>query len=253
MSEHDREAVDVSMRTRALREEVSEKFFKGTGATYDRVVAWTTLGLDKRWKKRLWAQVPTDAHRILDLACGTGIVLGGLHRRAPNAQLVGVDFTADYIEVARQRMAATDADVTFVHANAEEMQLEGTFDVVVSSYIPKYVDPDVLLDRLAPHVEPGTVLAFHDFAFPRGGARFLWRRWMRLIGWLGPKIWPAWKVCFDENLEQLIEQSKWHRTYPKALEARGWVDVRMHKLSWRTAILVTARRPGARAEGPSSP
>lgn len=236
------ERLDVSMSTKAARERVSKDFFTGTGATYDRVVALTTFGLDKRWKRALLEHVPPESTRILDLACGTGIVLERLHARCPNAKLVGVDFTADYLSVAKQRFAGRDIDVQLLHANAEEMVLEGTFDAVTSSYIPKYVDPDLLLARIANHVRPGTTIALHDFAYPRGLGRFFWRRWMRLLKRFGPRIWPAWKTCFDENLEELIRRSKWHRRYPEALARHGWTDIAFRKLSWRTAGLVTARK-----------
>ena len=93
----------LPMERRADRESVSERFFRGTANSYDRVARLLSYGLDGRWKRRLMTYVPPDATRILDLACGTGIVLGYLHARAPHAALVGVDFTAEYLDVARRK------------------------------------------------------------------------------------------------------------------------------------------------------
>ena len=82
-----------------------EKFFPGTGRSYDRVVAWTTLGFDGRWKRRLVRRLP-ECSSILELASGTGILTAMLLERFPKARVTGVDMTADYMEVARERLAS---------------------------------------------------------------------------------------------------------------------------------------------------
>jgi demethylmenaquinone methyltransferase/2-methoxy-6-polyprenyl-1,4-benzoquinol methylase len=55
------------------RLELIERFFRGTGSTYDFMVAAATFGIDDRWKRRIVERIPGGAERILDLACGTGI------------------------------------------------------------------------------------------------------------------------------------------------------------------------------------
>ena len=236
--------VDVGMKTRAVREDVVHKFFEGTGRSYDRVVDITTFGLDRHWKRELLRLVPRDARRILDLACGTGIVTMRLHRRHPEAAIVGVDMTEEYLAVAREKFAGNPADVRFICSNAEEMELDGEFDAVVSCYIPKYVDPDVLLTRLEGHVRPGGVVALHDFDHPRGVLpKRIWQAHMWALKRFGTRLFPEWDVCFDENLAELIETSRWTRRYKDAFARHGYVDVRQQRLSWRTASIISARRP----------
>ena len=230
------------MKTREIREGVSDRFFKGTARSYDRCVAWTTLFLDERWKRYLMRGVPQTSKRILDLACGTGLVLKHLHRRCPDAALVGVDFTPEYIELAKQRFEGKQVDLSFINSNAETMELDGTFDAIVSCYIPKYVDPDALLERVSKHVRPGTAFAVHDFGYPRGFPRVIWRAWMWILNKIGTKIWPDWKAAFDEKLYELIVHSKWHRTYPEALERHGWTNIEVHKRSFRTAYCIFATK-----------
>ena len=235
-------AFDLSRR--ASREKLVDRFFAGTGSSYDRVVAVTTFGLDASWKRRLLAHVPADATSILDLACGTGIVTKKLHERAPRARLVGVDITEEYLRVAREKFQGLDADVTFLHSNAETMVLEGEFDAVVSSYIPKYVDADTLLERLEGHVAPGGVLALHDFDYPRGVfPRTVWRLHMGLLRTVGRRVFPAWREAFDDDLAVLIRDSKWTRSYRNALQRHGYVDVARERLSFGTAAIVSGRRP----------
>ena len=234
---------EPDLETREQREQLVEDFFAGTGKQYDRVVWWTTYGLDKRWKKRLLAHVPKDASRILDLASGTGIVLQMLHDRHPDAALVGVDITAEYLEHARKRFEGKDLDLTLQVSNAELMELDGAFDAVVSSYIPKYVDPDTVCARLADHVRPGTVISLHDFGYPRALVpKFVWNAHMWFLKQVVLRIMPAWKVMFDDRLADLIRTTRWHRRWPEALERHGWTDVQLEKLTWRAAYVVSARK-----------
>jgi demethylmenaquinone methyltransferase/2-methoxy-6-polyprenyl-1,4-benzoquinol methylase len=229
--------------TREERESLVEEFFAGTGRSYDRVVKVTTFGLDARWKRRLLAHVPESAVSILDLACGTGIVTGMLREAHPRARIVGVDFTEEYLAVARERFKDVD-EITFIHSNAETMRLEGSFNAVVSSYIPKYVDPHVLLDRLEGHLNPGAVVALHDFDHPRGAIpRAVWRTHMWMLNTLGWRVFPEWDVVFDKNLAGLIRESGWVNRYRRAFADRGYVDVLHEKLTFRSAGIVSGRRP----------
>ena len=235
----------IDLETRKAREELVDGFFTGTGRSYDRVVKVTTFGLDARWKRRVLAHVPESAGAILDLACGTGIVTMKLHEEHPNARIVGVDVTDEYLAVARGKFADLDADVTFILSNAETMELTGTFDAVVSCYIPKYVDPDVLLSRLEGHLNPGAVIALHDFDYPRGFIpRAIWSAHMWTLSTLGRRVFPEWDVVFDKNLARLLKESGWVRRYRAAFAAHGYEDVRHENLTWRSAGIVSARWPG---------
>jgi len=236
--------------------EVSKRIFPGTASTYDDVVAWTTLGLDAKWKRALLAMLP-ESTSVLELACGTGILTGLLLERFPRARFVGVDLTADYLAVGRARHEGRGRDVSFVHGDATTAPLtgRGPFDLVVSCYLPKYVDPALLLDHLAPHLAPGAFLALQDFDRPRGTLpRFLWRRWFGFLNLYVPWRRPEWSACFDRSLLRLVETSHWPHRYGAALESRGWQDVRTVRHSYGAARTLVARRQsaGVSASSPSA-
>jgi len=77
------------------------KFFDKTGATYDGVVSYGTLGKDKYWKRKILEQI-SNGDSFLDLACGTGILTRGIAEKFPNAKIVGIDITESYLDVAKQ-------------------------------------------------------------------------------------------------------------------------------------------------------
>jgi len=77
------------------------KFFDETGTTYDDVVSYGTLGKDKYWKRKILEQI-SNGNSFLDLACGTGILTREIAEKFPSAEIVGVDITKSYLDVAKQ-------------------------------------------------------------------------------------------------------------------------------------------------------
>ena len=83
------------------------KFFDETGATYDSVVSYGTLGKDKYWKSKILQQI-SNGNSFLDLACGTGILTREIAEKFPNAKTVGIDITKSYLDVAKQNSNSFD-------------------------------------------------------------------------------------------------------------------------------------------------
>jgi demethylmenaquinone methyltransferase/2-methoxy-6-polyprenyl-1,4-benzoquinol methylase len=220
-------------------------FFPGTGRSYDRVVAWTTLGLDALWKRRLLELVP-PSQTILDLACGTGIVTFALLHRFPAARVVGVDITEDYLAVARAKHRARGGDVVWLLGDAVATSVTewGPFDAIVSSYLPKYVDPDRLLDNVLPALRPGGVILLHDFTRPAAFVpRLVWRAWYAILECVAPRWHAEWRNVFDGSLRRLVSETEWVAMFLAALQRRGYEEVGLCRLTFRSAAIVTARKP----------
>ena len=86
-----------------------------------------------------WASSLVDlAHlvtgeRVLDVACGTGIVARLAAKRVgPVGRVVGVDLNPDMIAVARSLPAANDVRIEWLERSALDLQLKkASFDVVL--------------------------------------------------------------------------------------------------------------------------
>lgn len=230
-------------------EALVSKFFPGTGRSYDRVVRWTGLGRDRVWKEHVLGLLP-PCRSILELASGTGILTSMLLARHPEARVLGVDITDDYVEVAREKLADRKDRFEFRLGDATKTPIadRGPFDAVVSCYLPKYVDPERLLDHVAPALAPGAVAVFHDFSRPRGVLpRLVWRAWFAILNTFAPWFHPEWKNVFDKSLVRLIRTSDWVEGFKAAFRARGWTDLRVDRLTFGAATVVFARWPGAEA------
>lgn len=227
-----------------IKSDLVAQFFTGTGRSYNLVVNLGTLGLDLYWKRKIFSKITNSPSAILDLACGTGIVTFGLNRRFPGARIVGVDVTADYLEIARQRAAEQQlANIEFILADAETVRLSDIFDCITSSYIPKYVEADRLLENISPHLRAGGILVLHDFVYPQNRmARAIWEGYNVILNALGCRLFPEWKNVFDQKLTGLIRTSPWIDQFTAALPKYQCEKIEVEYLSFGSAAVLSARK-----------
>mgnify|MGYP000893332850 CR=1 FL=1 len=215
--------------------------FSGTGARYDRVVGLFTLGLDDHWKSEIVKLVP-DAKRALDLGCGTGILTERMALMYPDLEITGVDITPDYLEAYERRLTNKPwIRARPVLGNGETVELEGEFDVVVSSYLAKYVDLDLLISNIKPHLRRGGAFIAHDFILPTNPIYLAsWSLYTRMMNRVGPVLFPEFRTAFEDGLTGLIRRTRWFDELPRTLERYGFVEIHSKRLSFETAGLVWA-------------
>jgi demethylmenaquinone methyltransferase/2-methoxy-6-polyprenyl-1,4-benzoquinol methylase len=186
---------------------------------------------------------------ILDLACGTGISTFAFGRAFPTARIVGVELRDEYLQRARAKLTAyPDPRIHFVLSRAEDFATDQRFDVVTASYLAKYADLPVLVDRVVGWLKPGGLLIMHDFTLPPNRvALAVWRGYFRMLQTIGSKIFPAWKAIYD-GLPELIERTRWTSELPELLRQRGFSDVRFEWQTLGGSAIISARIPSTLSE-----
>ena len=108
----------------------------------------------------LLGRVPrTDGRRVVDLGCGAGNVTPYLAERWPDAQVVGVDDSAEMLE--RARADHPDLDATWVQADAATWEPDGPVDVLYSNALLHWLDDhERLVPRMYGLLADGGTLAF---------------------------------------------------------------------------------------------
>jgi demethylmenaquinone methyltransferase / 2-methoxy-6-polyprenyl-1,4-benzoquinol methylase len=224
-------------------EALAQRFFSGTGTTYDVMVHLGTIGVDRWWKKKIVDRIPAAPRRIIDQACGTGILTFKLARRFPRCRLVGVELREEYILIAREKAAARHLNnVDFIIGRAEDVTLSAGVDCITSSYLAKYAEIGKLVQNAKRMLRSGGLLVVHDFTYPPG-RRFarLWEVYFRILQTAGSRKYPEWRTVFYE-LPQLLRTTGWVGELTEALQKNAFADITLDSLTFGTSTLVTARR-----------
>lgn len=114
-------------------------------------------------------------HRILEIGCGTGANLLRLSRQFPDAEITGLDLSADMLTQAQRKLAG--CPVTLLQRCYDQPLATESFDLVVFSYCLSMMNPgwQQAVDAALSDLEPGGVLAVVDFHDTRFAG---FRRWM---------------------------------------------------------------------------
>jgi len=110
----------------------------------------------------LAALPPIDARSVIDLGCGPGNSTEVLSARYPEAQVAGIDSSADMIAAARRRLPHVRFAVEDLQAwkDVDPPQDGGPFDVMLANAVLQWVpDHAALLPKLIARLAPRGALA----------------------------------------------------------------------------------------------
>lgn len=226
------------------RHALIERFFSGTGPTYNLVVNAATFGIDRFWKRIIVNAMPDQPRRVLDLACGTGILTFRVAQRHPNCEVIGVELRNEYLDIARAKSQRKRlANVSFIQSRAEDFVSDKRFDVISSSYLAKYADLETLTRNCMTMLKPGGILIMHDFIFPpKPFLVRIWRLYFKVLQLFVAPLMPKWREIFF-GLPKLIEDTRWCEELKVELETSGFENIRFRPLTLYGSMLATARKP----------
>lgn len=228
---------------RQNRHTLVRRIFAHTGKSYDFVVETTTIWQDNRWKKRILeiADLCNNPSTILDLACGTGIVTFALARKFPNSKIVGIDLQKEYLTCALARKSEENINNVSFHEKSAEDTKDGDYDLITSSYLPKYVDIDLIIGNCSRMMKSGGLLVFHDFIYPEHVIfRFFYHLYWSL---LRPVLWlsGSWREMGKE-LKRIIAESTWVDEIQLALKVHGFTNICVEVQRFQIAAIVYATK-----------
>jgi demethylmenaquinone methyltransferase/2-methoxy-6-polyprenyl-1,4-benzoquinol methylase len=156
-----------------------ETLFGALAPRYDLINDLQSLGLHRRWKKRLARMAEVKpGQKALDLCCGTGDIAFALH--TAGAEVVGLDFSPAMLAVARQRaqklpVQAQPRSLEFRSGDVMRIPYDSaSFDIVSIGYGLRNLESwERGLEEMARVARPGGRLLVLDFGKPDG---WLWQR-----------------------------------------------------------------------------
>ncbi len=138
---------------------------------YDLMNRLMSGGLDRRWRRLAAAAADVSlGSRALDVCTGTGDLAFELARRVgASGAVIGVDFSEQMLERARDKGAARGSSVDFQQADALELPFpDDAFDAATVAFGARNLaDLDRGLAEMARVVRPGGTVVVLDITTPR--------------------------------------------------------------------------------------
>ena len=224
-------------------EESAERFFSGNAWSYDHIARVSTLGLDGWWKRKILKKIPKAADRILEQASGTGILTCKIARLFPKSRVIGVELHEEYLKVARKKVRDLDlSNVEFIHGRAEDVILKGGFDCIVSDYLAKYVDLDLLVAHAWRMLRKGGLLIMHELTRPTNPQFLvLWSIHFKFLQAYGNWKHPEWKMALND-VPFLLTTTRWADELTRALRANRFSDIEIENQIFGASVIVSARK-----------
>lgn len=224
---------------------VFESVAEGYDAANDRI----SLGMHVFWKKVLCkaaikpCESPGRAGLVLDVCCGTGDITEMLARNNPGTFVVGLDFSAGMLDVARKRMADLD-NVMLVEGNAMDLPFDdGTFDSAVISFgLRNTPDYERVVREMTRVVRKGGVVACLDASVPTNRFvtpfyQFYYKNIMTLLGG-GVSHHKEYEWLYESTQEFLTKEE-----LEELFEKCGLVHVQVRPFLFGSAALHTGMVP----------
>jgi demethylmenaquinone methyltransferase/2-methoxy-6-polyprenyl-1,4-benzoquinol methylase len=150
----------------------SGQMFDQIAPRYDFVNRVLSLGLDKRWRRRVIKELALAPNaRVLDVATGTGDLAIELAKAVPAGKVIGIDPSANMLAVATLKLAklGLDGRVALIEGDAQALpQASCEIDAATIAFgIRNVPDRPRALRELARVVRPGGTIAVLELGEPK--------------------------------------------------------------------------------------
>lgn len=238
-----------------------QRMFSDIAHGYDRANRWMSLWIDVLWRRKAVADLlPADAvptpdrrPRILDLCAGTLDSTLEIHRRYPDADVVGGDFSAGMLAHGTTKLHGAAAErVTPKQMDAHALpEDDDSLDAIFCAFgVRNLSDLPRATAEQARCLRPGGRLVVLEFFRPSRLVTRLFhgiynRTVLPLVGWLATGNLDAYLY-----LPRSIGTFERVEDYVALLERGGFRDVRIRPLTLGIACIVEAARSGPEEVAP---
>lgn len=146
-----------------------QRMFAAIASSYDRNNRLHSFWQDQRWRRRgVRLAAMAQGADVVDVACGTGDLAEAFHD-AGAGRVIGIDFTPEMLEVARNRAVQRGRDqIEYRQGDAMSLDLESdSADVLSIAFgIRNVTDPARALSEFRRVLKPGGRLLILEFSEP---------------------------------------------------------------------------------------
>ena len=217
--------------------------FGSIARRYDLANHALSCGIDFYWRRRA-ADIVVNwrPRRVVDLATGTGDLALALQKKLPDAEVTGVDFLPEMLELAQRKGLHRT-----ILADAMKLPLpDASFDCVTSAFGLRNMEnwSGALTEMSRVLRQDGHLLVLEfslpTISFVRTMYRFYLHRCLPLLG----SFVTGRKSAYD-YLGESIEEFPTDRARLNLIDASGFQQATLQPLSYGIATIYTAQKSGS--------
>lgn len=212
------------------------------------------------WQDQAWRRHAVKTARVqkgdvvADIACGTGDLSEAFARRSPAKEVIGIDFTAEMLDIARykrdqkqdrKQAVFNGTPIRYEQGDAQNLQLaDASVDILSIAFgIRNVQDPTRAIAEFARVLKPGGRLVILEFDTPRFPPVRWFNNWY--AGWLMPRT--ATLISGDKSgayryLPKSVESFMSREEMVAAMTNAGFGSVRAKPLSLGICVCYSAVR-----------
>ncbi|MBR5594871.1 MAG: bifunctional demethylmenaquinone methyltransferase/2-methoxy-6-polyprenyl-1,4-benzoquinol methylase UbiE [Alistipes sp.] len=162
------------------KKEQVEMMFDNIAPTYDKLNHIMSLNIDRIWRRRVMRIVRrAKAHKIMDVATGTGDLAIAMAKRVDRTQILGVDLSEEMLAVARRKIEKQGLEerIMLAKGDAENLDMvtsESIDAATVSFGVRNFENIERGLSEIYRTLKPGGKLVVLEFSMPKN----------RLVRWV---------------------------------------------------------------------
>lgn len=162
------------------KKEQVEQMFDNIAPTYDKLNHIMSLNIDRIWRRRVMRIVRrAKAHKIMDVATGTGDLAIAMAKRVDRTQIIGIDLSEEMLAVARRKVEKQGLEerIMLAKGDAENLDMVTTESVdaaTVAFGVRNFENIERGLGEIYRTLKPGGKLVVLEFSMPKN----------RLVRWV---------------------------------------------------------------------
>jgi len=222
------------------------RMFNSIAHRYDFLNHFLSLGIDKRWRRKLVRLVKDRRpQRILDVATGTADLAIALAKINPQ-QITGVDISEKMLEYGQIKIEKLKLNktITLKHTDAERLPFsDSSFDMATVAFgVRNFENLQKGLKEIRRVLKPGGSIAVLEFTMPsyfpvKQIYRFYFRHVLPRMG-----RWISNDPGAYTYLPDSVESFPHGKAFGHELEAAGFTDVKIHSLTFGVAAIYIATK-----------
>lgn len=218
--------------------------FSDFARDYDRMNSILSLGRHGAWRSAAVREIPRNAKRVLDLACGTGDFSLEIAARIADAEVEGLDLSGEMVSLARAKLPERLANrVRFAVGDASDLSRfpDGSFDAVTCAFgFRNFADRKRALSEVVRVLRRDGVLVVLEFFRPSGGILpAATRLWIKFAA----RVFAARHVAAYDYLADSIARTVSADEFAEIARGAGCSEIRRTRFFPDTSCMVFRRSP----------